>query len=63
MSDTYKCAWCGRSFEKSGGSKFLSGASLGFSDLGKKYCSKACEHAAEEAKNGPKTTSNEIFKI
>ena len=59
MSDTYKCAWCGRSFEKSGGSKFLSGASLGFSDLGKKYCSKACEHAAEEAKNGPKTTSNE----
>lgn len=57
MSDTYKCAWCGRHFEKSGGSKFLSGASLGFSDLGKKYCSKACESAAEE-KKGPKSSSS-----
>jgi hypothetical protein len=59
MSDTYKCAWCGRHFEPKGVSKFMSGATVGISDLGKKYCSKACKHAAEEAKNGPKTTSNE----
>jgi hypothetical protein len=58
MSDTFKCAWCGRHFEKSAGAKFLSGASMGFSNLGKKYCSKSCEHAADEAKNGPKTSSS-----
>jgi hypothetical protein len=58
MSDTFKCAWCGRHFEKSAGSKFLSGASMGLSNLGKKYCSKACEHSADEAKNGPKTSSS-----
>lgn len=57
MSDTYKCAWCGRHFEKGAGSKFLSGASMGFSDIGKKYCSKACETAAEE-KKGPKSSSS-----
>jgi hypothetical protein len=52
MSNYYKCAWCGRSFEKSGGSKFLSGATMGLSNLGKKYCSKSCEHSAELSKNG-----------
>ena len=58
MSDTFKCAWCGRHFEKSAGSKFLSGASMGFSNLGKKYCSKSCEHEADEAKNGPKSSKS-----
>lgn len=58
MSDTFKCAWCGRHFEKSATSKFFSGASMGLSNLGKKYCSKSCEHAADEAKNGPKSSSS-----
>ncbi len=62
MSDTFKCAWCGRHFEKSAGSKFLSGASMGLSNLGKKYCSKSCEHAADEAKNGPKSSSSNIHQ-
>jgi hypothetical protein len=55
MSDYLKCAWCGRKFEKSDGLKFLSGATLGFSDFGKKFCSKSCENALEEAKNTSKT--------
>lgn len=59
MSDTFKCAWCGRHFEKSAGSKFLSGASMGISNLGKKYCSRSCEHAADKAKNGPNSTSSD----
>ena len=60
MSDNYKCAWCGRSFEKSGGARFLTGFTMGISDFGKKYCSRACEHAADEAKNGSKpSTSNQ----
>jgi hypothetical protein len=58
MSDYFKCAWCGRSFEKSGGSKFLSGASMGLSNLGKKYCSKSCEHSAENSKNGDNSNAN-----
>jgi hypothetical protein len=57
MSDTLKCSWCGRHFEKSAGAKFLSGASMGLSNLGKKYCSKSCEHASDQAKNGQKTSS------
>jgi hypothetical protein len=57
MSDYYKCSWCGKSFEKSAGAKFLSGASMGVSNLGKKYCSKSCEKSAEE-KNGPKSSSS-----
>lgn len=57
MSDTFKCAWCGRHFEKSAGAKFLSGASMGLSNLGKKYCSKACENSANESKNGAKGPS------
>jgi hypothetical protein len=61
MSDYLKCDWCGKSYEKSDGAKFLSGASLGFSNLGKKYCSKSCESAAEEAKNGPKSSSSANF--
>ena len=47
MSDYYKCSWCGRSYEKSDASKFFGGATMGISNLGKKYCSKACESAAE----------------
>lgn len=58
MSDYYKCSWCGRSFEKSGASKFLGGATMGISNLGKKYCSKSCDHAANEAKEGPRSQSN-----
>ena len=58
MSDYFKCAWCSRSFEKSAGSKFLSGASMGFSNLGKKYCSKSCEHSAENSKSGNQPTNN-----
>jgi len=58
MSDYYKCSWCGRSFEKSGTSKFLSGATMGFSNLGKKYCSKSCEHAANETKDVSRNDSN-----
>lgn len=50
MSDTYKCAWCGRYFEKSASSKFLSGASMGISNLGKKYCSASCKSASEVPK-------------
>lgn len=58
MSDYFKCAECGRSFEKSGTSKFLSGATMGISNLGKKYCSKACERNAEAAKNGTNSAKN-----
>lgn len=58
MSDYYKCSWCGRSYEKSGASKFLGGATMGISNLGKKYCSKSCDYAANKATNGPKSQSN-----
>lgn len=58
MSDYFKCSWCGRSYEKSGASKFLGGATMGISNLGKKYCSKSCDYAANEATNGPKSQSN-----
>lgn len=47
MSDYFKCKQCGKSFQKSGVSKFLSGATMGASDLGKKFCSNACEKAFE----------------
>jgi len=57
MSDTFKCSWCGRHFEKSAGSMLLSPFTAGLSDLGKKYCSKACETAATD-KKGPQSTSS-----
>lgn len=59
MSDYYKCDWCGKSFEKSGGAKFLSGASMGISNLGKKYCSKSCEKSAEGSKESKSSSSNQ----
>ena len=58
MSDYFKCDWCGCSFEKSGGAKFLGGFTAGISNFGKKYCSKSCEHSASESKDGPRSQSN-----
>ena len=58
MSDYFKCDWCGHNFEKSGGAKFIGGFTAGISNLGKKYCSKSCEHSANETKNVSKTNFN-----
>ncbi|WP_297869638.1 hypothetical protein [uncultured Flavobacterium sp.] len=58
MTDTYKCAWCGRHFEKSASSKFLSGASMGISNLGKKYCSASCKSASEVPKQSIVTSKS-----
>ena len=47
MSDNFKCDQCGRYYEKSAKDKFLSGATMGVSNLGKKFCSTACTKAYE----------------
>jgi len=50
--DTFKCKWCGKTFEK-----------MTAFGIGGSYCSNACKHAAEEAKNskGPKSSTSESF--
>lgn len=45
------CKWCGRTFDTTN--------DLSVFGIGSKYCSKACKHAAEEAKDGHKSTSKE----
>ena len=62
MSDYFKCDQCGKNFEKSGAAKFLSGASMGISNLGKHFCSPACTKAHErdnEKKDSKSTFSKE----
>ena len=60
MSDNFKCAQCGKSYEKSATSKFLSGATMGASNLGRKFCSNACEKAYERdhAKSNESSSSS-----
>jgi hypothetical protein len=47
MSDYFKCKRCGKDFKKSGWQQFKSGATMGASDLGKKFCSDKCEKEFE----------------
>lgn len=50
MGDYTKCAWCGRTIEKSGFNKFLSHNTAGLAGKQKdSYCSTKCENEAEAA--------------
>ncbi|MEI7596522.1 MAG: hypothetical protein WCK02_12295 [Bacteroidota bacterium] len=53
MADYTKCAWCGRTIEKSWGNKFLSHNTMGLAGKQKdSYCSTKCEKEAEAAQSG-----------
>jgi len=53
MGDYVKCAWCGRSIEKSGWNKFVAHNTMGFGGKQKgSFCSKKCELEAEAAQGG-----------
>lgn len=53
MGDYTKCAWCGRTIEKSWGNRFLSHNTMGLAGKQKdSYCSTKCEREAEAANSG-----------
>ncbi len=53
MGNYTKCAWCGRTIEKSGWNKFVSYNTMGLAGKQKdSFCSKKCQMEAEAAQSG-----------